>query len=164
MSGGTTVIRPPQRDDLEGLVRLCADHAAYERAAYDSEGQVEKLARLMLGPAPRIHCLVAADGRRLAGYATWTYDASTWDGREFAYLDCLYLAAEYRGHGLGRELLRGVARAAVQAGCVQVQWHTPDFNDGAIRFYARLGASSKPKVRFFLDGDALRRLTNQKES
>lgn len=164
MSSDSTVIRPPGSDDLDDLVRLCADHAAYERADYDAEGKREELARLVFGPAPRIHCLVAANGPRLVGYATWTYDASTWDAREFAYLDCLYLDAEYRGHGLGRDLLRGVAAAAQQAGCAQVQWHTPEFNHGAIRFYERIGANSKPKVRFFLEGDALRRLTTQEDS
>jgi GNAT superfamily N-acetyltransferase len=164
MSIDTTRIRPPVPDDLEELVGLCADHAAYERADYDPEGKAGDLARLVLGAEPRIHCLVAADGSRLAGYATWTYDASTWDAREFAYLDCLYLTAAYRGQGLGRELLRGVARAAHRHGCVQVQWHTPDFNRDAIRFYARIGAGSKSKVRFFLEGDALHRLISNEGS
>jgi hypothetical protein len=31
-----------------------------------------------------------------------------------------------------------------------VQWQTPAWNEGAIRFYDRIGAVSKEKLRFFL--------------
>ncbi len=155
------VIRPPEATDLESLVALCADHAAWEQAAYDTTGKAERLAALVLGPSPRIACLVAAEGARLVGYATWTYDASTWDAREFAYLDCLYLAEDHRSRGLGRALLARVAAAARAAGCDQVQWHTPEFNHGAIRFYTRTGATQKPKIRFFLEGRALEALAGE---
>jgi hypothetical protein len=32
-----------------------------------------------------------------------------------------------------------------------LQWQTPVFNEKAIRFYHRMGATSKDKVRFFLE-------------
>jgi GNAT superfamily N-acetyltransferase len=155
------VIRPPAAGDLEALVALCAAHAAWEQLPYDPAGKAERLAGLVLGPAPRIACLVADDGDGLVGYATWTYDASTWDAGEFAYLDCLYLSEAHRGRGLGRALLARVARSALAAGCSQVQWHTPAFNDGARRFYARAGATDRTKIRFFLEGPALLSLAEE---
>lgn len=155
------VIRPPAAGDLDELVALCAAHAAWEQAPYDPAGKAERLAGLLLGPAPRIACVVADNGDGLVGYASWTYDASTWDAREFAYLDCLYLRETHRGKGLGRALLARVARSALAAGCHQVQWHTPEFNHGALRFYAGTGASRKPKIRFFLEGRALRSLAKE---
>jgi GNAT superfamily N-acetyltransferase len=155
------VIRPPGPGDVDALVELCAAHAAWEQAPYDPSGKAARLGGMVLGTAPRIACLVADGGGALVGYATWTYDASTWDAREFAYLDCLYLNETHRGRGLGRALLARVARAALAAGCIQVQWHTPEFNDPAIRFYARTGAGRKTKIRFFLEGPALHSLAEE---
>jgi RimJ/RimL family protein N-acetyltransferase len=42
-----------------------------------------------------------------------------------------------------------IARLALNLSCVNVQWQTPTWNEPAIRFYQRLGAKSKQKVRFF---------------
>jgi ribosomal protein S18 acetylase RimI-like enzyme len=33
----------------------------------------------------------------------------------------------------------------------QIQWQTPDTNENAIGFYKKIGASAKPKIRFFLN-------------
>ena len=70
-------------------------------------------------------------------------------------MDCLYLREEARGAGLGPHLVREIAQLARQLGCSTVQWQTPIWNERAIRFYQRLGAIGKQKVRFFLAGEAL---------
>lgn len=155
MSPARPSIRTPVSSDLEELVRLCTAHAAYERAAYDPSSKAEALAALVLGDTPRIQCRVATGAGGLVGYATWTYDASTWEARLYAYMDCLFVDPAFRNQGLGHRLMGHVARAVIEAGCRQLQWHTPDFNAGAIRFYRRLGTTEKTKVRFFLDHPAL---------
>ena len=35
--------------------------------------------------------------------------------------------------------------------CSHIQWQTPEFNKRAIKFYDRIGAQSKSKMRYFLD-------------
>ncbi|WP_324609629.1 hypothetical protein [Streptomyces sp. WM6386] len=67
----------------------------------------------------------------VVGYATCSAEVSTWDGSEYLHMDCLFLRHGHRGLG-------------------QVQWQTPAWNEGAIRFYGRIGATSKDKRRFFL--------------
>jgi ribosomal protein S18 acetylase RimI-like enzyme len=161
MSRAGLTIRRPLSSDLDELVRLCAAHAAHERAEYDATGKAEALAGLILGEAPRIQCRVAAGPGGLAGYATWTYDASTWEARLYAYMDCLFLDPAFRNQGLGRRLMAHVARSVIESGCGQLQWHTPDFNEGAMRFYDRLGTTRKDKVRYFLDDPALTNLAGE---
>jgi hypothetical protein len=50
-------------------------------------------------------------------------------------------------------LLAAVIVAARDAGCVQVQWQTPDWNVDAARFYRRAGAVERAKRRFVLSLD-----------
>ncbi|MCY0934063.1 GNAT family N-acetyltransferase [Streptomyces sp. H34-S4] len=65
-------------------------------------------------------------------------------------MDCLYLTEEARGHGLGAALMDEVAALARGLGLGHVEWQTPDWNEGAIRFYDRLRATGKPKLRYAL--------------
>lgn len=152
------VIRSALPDDLSELIRLCAAHAAYEQATYDPAGKAERLGALLFTTSPRLFCVVAEHAGDLIGYATWSQEVSTWDAWLYAHMDCLYLDPQARGSGMGRRLMARVAREALAAGCRLVQWQTPTFNTRAMRFYARLGATRKEKVRFFLDAHAMKRL------
>lgn len=148
-------IRTVSRHDLEALIELCAEHATYEGARYEREGKADALARALFTDPPRLYAWVVERTARLVGYATATQEFSTWDAASFFHMDCLYLREEARGAGLGRHLIKEIARLARQLGCVNVQWQTPVWNTRAISFYRRLRAEGKEKVRFVFSGDAL---------
>ncbi|MEU6355790.1 GNAT family N-acetyltransferase [Streptomyces sp. NPDC047072] len=146
------VVRHAERADLPRVAELAALHAEYERAAPPAADLAERLAVLLFGtPAPRLRCLVAAlpDGE-VVGYATCAPELSTWDGREYLHMDCLFLLPGHRGLGLGVLLMDAVADEARTLGLDAVQWQTPTWNEGAIRFYDRLGAEGRQKVRYSL--------------
>ncbi|MFE5632447.1 GNAT family N-acetyltransferase [Streptomyces sp. NPDC056543] len=145
-------VRHARPEDLDRVAELAADHAAYEKATPPAPGLADRLARLLFGPEPpRLRCLVAElpDGR-LAGYATCAPELSTWDGAEYLHMDCLYLAPTERGLGLGPLFMAALRAEAEALGLPEIQWQTPTWNEGAIRFYDRLGATSKPKLRYTL--------------
>ncbi|MFI2185433.1 GNAT family N-acetyltransferase [Streptomyces sioyaensis] len=147
---GTVCVRHARPADLPRVVELAAEHAAYEKAAPPVPDLAARLARLLFGPeTPRLRCLVAelADGQ-LAGYASCSPEVSTWEGREYLHMDCLYLRAEHRGLGLGPLIMEAVAAEARSLGLNEVQWQTPVWNEGAIRFYDRLGTHAKEKLRY----------------
>ncbi|MFB6524636.1 MULTISPECIES: GNAT family N-acetyltransferase [unclassified Streptomyces] len=149
-------VRPARPDDLPRVVELIAEHAAYEKAAPPAPGLADRLAGLLFGTEPpRLRCLVAAlpDGT-LAGYASCAPELSTWDGTEYLHMDCLYLTEASRGHGLGPLLMAAVRAEAGRLGLAEIQWQTPAWNEGAIRFYDRLGATSKEKHRYSLRAEA----------
>jgi GNAT superfamily N-acetyltransferase len=153
-------IRDVEPADIPALVRLCAEHAAYERCDYDPSGKAEMLSEHLFSRCPALFCLIVENERgEAAGYATFSREFSTWSASYFLHLDCLYLRPESRNRGLGRSLIRTVSRRALELGCRQIQWQTPNFNEGAIRFYRRLGAKEKAKLRFFLDEPAMKALT-----
>ncbi|MGH3323821.1 MAG: GNAT family N-acetyltransferase [Streptomyces sp.] len=155
MTGSTTRtprVRRAVRHDLVEVTALATEHAAYEKSDPPVADLAERLAAVLFdAESPRVLCLVAeTPGGGLAGYATCTIEFSTWQGGEYLYMDCLYLRDEHRGNGLGARLMDAVVAEAVALGLGEVQWQTPSWNAGAIRFYDRLGTARQDKTRFTL--------------
>lgn len=141
-------IRPLEERDLDELVELCAEHAEYERATYSRTGKRERLARYLVGPSARAHCLVVDGPEGLGGYATWSREFSTWGACEYLHMDCLFLRPGWRGQGLGQRILEMLGETCAREGLDHLEWQTPAWNEGAIRFYRREGAVGTEKLRF----------------
>jgi GNAT superfamily N-acetyltransferase len=63
-------------------------------------------------------------------------------------MDCLFLAPSHLG--LGLLLMDAVVAEARRLGVTEVQWQTPAWNEGAVRFHDRLGARARQKPRHSL--------------
>ncbi len=144
-------IRAAEPDDLAELVTLCSEHAAYEQASFDPIGKAERLAQALFSPQPVLFCLVVEHHDHLCGYSTYTFDYSTWDAAPYLHMDCLFLRPDARGFGIGQAIIQRLIEIAQTKGCCGMQWQTPPFNLRAINFYKRMGATTKDKVRCFVD-------------
>jgi len=144
------VIRKLEEGELPRLLEMCAAHAAYEEAEYSSAGKYEMMKALIFDNNPKLFCCVIEADDLLIGYFSYTFDVSTWDAGIYLHLDCLYLEPLYRGVRIGDRVFDKLITIAQQNNCINIQWQTPVFNEKAIRFYKRMGAVGKDKVRFFL--------------
>ena len=140
-------IRLCEESDLAKLVELCSNHAAYEEASYSPLGKEELLSAALFSDTPKLFCHVVESRGKLVGYFTYTFDFSTWDAGTFLHLDCLYLEPEVRGNTIGERIMLVLRDIARKKNCVNIQWQTPVFNERAIKFYNRMGATGKDKVR-----------------
>jgi GNAT superfamily N-acetyltransferase len=136
--------------DLPQLVVLCQKHAEFEQAEFSMEGKEEGLKKALFGQNPKLFCLVVASKETIVGYASYTFDFSTWDAATFLYMDCLFLEEKARSFGIGEVLIEKLKEIAIKNNCVNMQWQTPEFNTRAIKFYNRIGAKGKDKARFTL--------------
>lgn len=143
-------IRKAIASDINEIILLCAEHAEYEQANYSAEGKAEKLAAFLFGEKPRLFCLIAEIEGKIVGYSTYMLEFSTWDAGFYVHLDCLFLREFARGFGIGEALMKEVAAQAKAHDCEIIQWQTPVFNEKAIKFYYRIGGTSKEKIRFYL--------------
>ncbi|MEN1786139.1 MAG: GNAT family N-acetyltransferase [Bacteroidota bacterium] len=143
-------IRFVTTDDLPQIIELCEFHAQFEAAAYDGKGKQEELGRALFATTPKLYCLVAEIDGEIVAYATYMKQFATWTVKEYLYMDCLFVRDYARGLGIGKQLMRRIAKEGATLGCAQIQWQTPKFNERAIQFYHRLGATAKSKERFFL--------------
>jgi len=144
-------IRNAKPGDIQEIIRLCIDHADFEKCVYSEVDKAEKLASVLFGKSPKLYCLLAEHEGTIIGYATYMLQYSTWDAGEYIYMDCLYLDEQFRGHNIGKNLINEIKAFGKSQNISHIQWQTPEFNTRAIKFYNRLGSSSKSKERFFLD-------------
>ena len=77
---------------------------------------------------------------RTVGFALFFHNFSTFLGRHGLYLEDLFVVPEWRGKGVGKQLLAHVAAIAESRNCGRMEWAVLDWNESAIAFYRRMGA------------------------
>lgn len=145
----SAMIRPVREQDMDALLALCAEHAAFERADFDPLRARANLIDAIHGPSPRLYCWIA-EITEPVGYVSATLDFSTWRAREFMHMDCLFVREAHRGSGIGARLVEAVRSKALRLGIDELQWQTPDWNIDAAAFYRRLGSMETIKRRYRL--------------
>jgi GNAT superfamily N-acetyltransferase len=134
-------IRPATPADAPVIAGLVRDLAEYEKLLDQARATPRDFARELEAPNPVIHVLIAEWHGVPAGFALYFFNFSTFVGRPGLYLEDLFVRPEQRAHGIGRALLRELARVAQQRGCGRMEWAVLDWNEPALRFYKSLGAA-----------------------
>ena len=147
---GTPIIRFVKKADIQDLVRLCEQHAIFEKSEFDPKNKEEHLIKHLFSNTPSLYCLIVENEDKIIGYATYMKQFSTWDARYYIYMDCLFMKEASRGFGTGEKLIVKIKEHGRELGCSQMQWQTPEFNKRAMKFYDRIGANGKTKERYFL--------------
>ena len=133
-------IRPATRADAPVIASLVRELADYEKLLDDAKATAEDFLRELESPNPVIHVLIAEWEGSPCGFALYFFNFSTFVGRPGLYLEDLFVRPEQRKHGIGRALLRALARIATQRGCGRMEWAVLDWNEPALRFYKSLDA------------------------
>jgi GNAT superfamily N-acetyltransferase len=133
-------IRPAAPAESGLVLAFVRELAAYERLAHEVDATEEALAAALFGPNPRVFADLALWNGEPAGFALWFYNFSTFRGRHGIYLEDLFVRPAFRGHGIGRALLRHLARRCRAEGLARLEWWVLDWNEPALRFYRSLGA------------------------
>jgi GNAT superfamily N-acetyltransferase len=143
--------------DVEQIYAFIVELAEYERARDQVLGTPDLLTEALFGPHPAAEALIAEHDGEPAGFAIFCASFSTWECRPGLWLEDLYVSAAHRRTGVGGVLLSRLAEIAVKRGCPRLEWNALDWNQPALEFYARLGATRLPEwERHRLSGDALR--------
>jgi GNAT superfamily N-acetyltransferase len=133
-------IRPATRADAPVIASLVRELADYEKLLPEAKATAVDFERELDAPNPVIHVLIAEWNGAPAGFALYFFNFSTFVGRPGLYLEDLFVRPAQRSHGIGRALLRALARIARQRNCGRMEWAVLDWNEPALRFYQTLGA------------------------
>lgn len=158
LTGATPAVttRPATAADVPLILEFIRGLAEYERLPHQCVATEARLAATLFGPQPAAEVLLAFQGTEPAGFALFFHNYSTFLARPGIYLEDLFVRPEHRGRGIGRVLLRELARLAVARDCGRLEWSVLDWNRDAIGFYHRLGAVAMDEWTVFrLTGDAL---------
>ena len=166
MSGAarTITVRAATASDLPQVLAFIRELAVYERLEHQVVATEADLVTALFGPRPYAEVAFACLDGTPVGFALFFHNFSTFLGLPGMYLEDLYVRPARRGSGVGRALLRHVARVALERGCGRLEWSVLDWNQSAISFYMGLGArSSSEWTGYRLHGKALERLAEESE-
>jgi len=149
---GECVLRDATTHDIEQLLDLCKAHADYEKAEFDSTLFLRNAEAIIVSDDFPCIWVVEHEGELIA-YISFAKEFSTWRMAYYIHMDCIYIADTFRSYGLGEWMIKSMTASLAGESFSEVQWQTPEFNEGAIRFYNRIGACGKNKVRYFLPLD-----------
>lgn len=68
-------------------------------------------------------------------------NSSAFIGERGLYIDGFYIEEELRGHGFGKQMMKYMAKEAIDRGCKRLEWVCLDWNELSINFYMNLGSS-----------------------
>lgn len=141
-------IRRASKDDAERLFELItaiAEH--HNQARYVLTNQDELLAA-GFGDNPKFGAMIAEYEGVTVGFVSYTIQYAIWLGRDYMRIDDVYVDANYRGKNIGERLMREARALCDTLGISRIKWEMQRDNEGARRFYERLGASYHDKDVF----------------
>jgi GNAT superfamily N-acetyltransferase len=152
-------IRPATEADAELLFGLILELASYEKLTAAVSGDAELL-RHSLFEQRAAEALIVEAGGEAVGYAIFFTTFSTFECRSGLWLEDVYVRPDRRRRGIGCAVMEHLAALALERGHVRLDWCALDWNEPALSFYDKLGATRLDDWRMLrLDRDGMRRLS-----
>jgi len=143
------------------VLAFVCELAAYERLLDEVDANEAMIDAALFGPNARLFCDIAEWDGAPVGFALWFANFSSFRGRHGIYLEDLFVRPAFRRHGIGKALLRHLARRCVESGWARFEWSVLDWNAPSIAFYQSLGAVLMDGwTTCRITGDALARLAD----
>ena len=135
-------IRKAGESDIPSLLPLMRELAEFEKYSKDFAITDAVLREQgFLRSPPDFHCLVAEEGSTLVGFLVYYFVPFTYRAKPNLIIKELYIADRHRGRGIGRKLMKAVARQAQETSCGMIKWWVAKWNERGMDFYKRLGAT-----------------------
>ena len=147
MQPAAHTLRPATPADCAAIVGLIRELAVFERLEHLVVVTPETLHPQLFGARPAAEAVVGVVDGQVVAFALFFTNFSTFLGQPGLYLEDLYVQPAQRGSGLGTALLQHLGALAVQRGCGRFEWSVLEWNEDAIGFYEKMGATVMPDWR-----------------
>jgi len=148
--------------DVRLILAFIRQLAEYEKLAHEMVADEATLRESLFGQRQVAEVIIAEYDSQPVGFALFFHNFSTFLGKPGIYLEDLFVCPEFRGKGIGKQLLAHLAQLARDRNCGRLEWWVLDWNEPAIEFYRNLGAESMDVWTVFrMDGQALMELAEQ---
>lgn len=136
-------IRKATPEDIPQIFRFIKELAEFEKLSHEVQSTEETLRKTIFSDSPVAYVVIGEENSRPVGFCLYFYNYSTFLAQPGLYIEDLYVSPQFRSKGYGLKFLQYLAREAHQKGCGRMEWSVLDWNEGAIRFYERLGARAQ---------------------
>jgi len=127
--------------DIPQILAFIQGLAEYEKLSHACVATEETLLETLFGSRPYAEVIIADFQGRPAGFALFFHNYSTFRTRPGIYLEDLYVEPHHRGSGIGKALLKHLAKIALSQNCARLEWSVLNWNTPSIAFYESLGAT-----------------------
>jgi GNAT superfamily N-acetyltransferase len=153
------MIRSATFDDVPAIASMIRELAEYEHLSHEVILDEQMLGEHLFGARPFAEVLIAQASDEIAGFALFFHNYSTFMGKPGIYLEDLFVRPAFRKQGHGKQLLKRVAKLAMERGCGRLEWSVLDWNAPSIAFYKSLGARAMEDWTIYrVMGEALDKL------
>ncbi len=140
-------LRPAEPRDVPAIAGLIAELAEFEQLSHLLRLTPETLAPHLFGERPVVESVVAESAGQVVAFALFFTNFSTFLAQPGLYLEDLYVQPACRGAGIGKALLSHLGGLAAARNYGRFEWSVLDWNENAIRFYEKMGATVMPEWR-----------------
>ncbi|TMJ41129.1 MAG: GNAT family N-acetyltransferase [Alphaproteobacteria bacterium] len=142
----TLIIRPMREDDAPNVVAM-----VHGLARDTGSDVVPKLTpESLIAARDLIDVTIAEDDGGILGACLMLLTYSTWRDAKGLYVVDLFIDGKARNRGIGLKLLREAGRRGRAKGARFIKLEVYHTNEGAARFYERLGFVRNDKDRLFV--------------
>ena len=140
-------IRQAVVNDTPQIFNLIKALAEYEKLTDRVTGTVEQLQSHLFGERIYAEAIVVEKDNQMIGFALFISNYSTFLTKPGIYLEDLFVLAEHRRQGIGTAILSYLGQLAIKRGAGRLEWSVLDWNESAIAFYQKMGATVLPDWR-----------------
>jgi GNAT superfamily N-acetyltransferase len=152
-------ILPATIEDVPAILGFIRGLAEYEKLSHEMEATEAGLREHLFGARPAAEAIIAHVDGEAVGFALYFGTFSTFVGKPGIWLEDLFVVSEHRRSGIGKALLRAVAKIAMRRGCGRLEWSVLDWNEPAIKLYRKIGAVGMTDwTTQLITGEALKKL------
>ena len=135
-------IKIAEKNDSPIILEFIKKLAEYEKLSHEVTATVDSIKNGLFKERDA-EAIIAYYRNEPAGFAIYFHNFSTFLGKKGLYLEDLFVIPEYRGKGIGKQMLKYLAKIAVDRDCGRFEWSVLDWNYPAIEFYKSIGAELK---------------------
>jgi GNAT superfamily N-acetyltransferase len=148
--------------DIPELRTMISELAEYEMLSHELRATEDDLLKGFCGEQSHDRALIVRFEGKPAGYASFTFNFSTYLGSRGMLIEDLYIKPLLRGRKFGRSLMAHLAGLALDEDCHRMKWRIIDWNKPALAFCERLGANRlNDWLMYRLVSDGLHRLAHE---
>ena len=155
-------IKSTTESDVPVILSFVTKLTRYEPLSHEIVATEDLLRETLFGKRRTAEVAIGYLETKPVGFVLFFHNYSTFLGKPGLYVEDLFVDEDYRRRGYGRALLLHVARLAKERRCGRLEWSVLDWNQPAIDFYKKLGASPMSDWTVFrITGRSLDELADQ---
>jgi len=152
-------VRSATPDDAEFILANLHGLAAAEGRPGAVRSTPHQINAALFGERATAECVIFENDMDAVGHAWFFERVPTFSGERVLCLEDIFIRPEHQGQGIGGRAMHLLAAEAKRRGCSGMLWEVKAGNDGAERFYQRLGAEHDASILSYgIGGEAFERL------